>query len=134
MSAAPLLKGAAVWLLLVAVAVGNGLLRDLALAPLFGPVAALAVSGMLLAGLVFLVAFLTLPAIGRTTAAVYWAIGILWLGLTLAFEFLFGHYVAGKPWRDLTQVFNIARGDLFVLVLVATGCSPWLAARTRGWL
>ena len=131
---AALLKGAAVWLLLVAVAVGNGLLRDLALAPLLGPVAALALSGVLLAGLVFLVAFFTLPAIGKTTAPVYWAIGILWLVLTVVFEFVFGHYIAGKPWRDLAQVFDIARGDLFALVLAATVCSPWLAARVRGWL
>ena len=30
-------------------------------------------------------------------------IGLMWLGMTVAFEFLFGHYVAKQSWRDLLQ-------------------------------
>lgn len=129
-----LLKGAGLWLLLVAVAIANGLLREEILAPLFGAPAALALSGLLLSGLVFVVALVTLPAIGRTRARVYWAIGLVWTVLTLGFEFLSGHYLAGKSWAELVQIFNPVRGDLFLLVLAATACSPWLAARLRGWL
>jgi hypothetical protein len=40
--------------------------------------------------------------------------------------------VAGKSWSDIWAVFNVARGNLFLLVLVAAGLAPWLAARARG--
>jgi len=43
-----LLKGAAVWLLLVAVAIGNDVVRDRLLEPLASPAVALALSGLLL--------------------------------------------------------------------------------------
>ena len=34
-------------------------------------------------------------------------IGLVWLGMTVAFEFLFGHYVAKRPWRELLRDYNI---------------------------
>jgi len=61
-------------------------------------------------------------------------IGLLWLVLTLLFEFIFGHFVAGKSWQDIAQVFNVKKGDLFLLVLVVTAISPWLAAKIRGFI
>ncbi|WP_052299073.1 hypothetical protein [Thermodesulfatator indicus] len=59
-------------------------------------------------------------------------IGFLWLILTLLFEFIFGHYITGKPWKDVMQVFNLKKGDLFTVVLAATAVSPWLAAKIKG--
>src|SRR5215471_5601805 len=35
------------------------------------------------------------------------AIGLVWLGMTVAFEFLFGYYVAKRSWRDLFHDYNI---------------------------
>jgi len=37
-----------------------------------------------------------------------------------------------KPWREILQVFNLKKGDLFFLVLIATLVSPRLAAELRG--
>jgi hypothetical protein len=54
--------------------------------------------------------------------------------MTLLFEFLFGHYVASKSWQDLLQVFNVLKGDLFLVVLVVSLFAPCLAARKRGLL
>ena len=34
-------------------------------------------------------------------------IGLMWLGMTVAFEFLFGHYVAKRRWRDLLHDYNL---------------------------
>jgi hypothetical protein len=126
-----LLKGALVWLLLVAVAIGNGVFRDTVLARVSSPALALPLSGVILALLILLIAFLAMPLVASRRARVYWSIGLLWVTLTLAFEFLFGHYVAGKPWSDIWAVFNVARGNLFLLVLVAAGLAPRLAARAR---
>jgi hypothetical protein len=126
-----LLKGAVIWLLLVAVAVGNGVFRDTVLARVSSPALALPLSGVMLALLILLVAFLSVPLIASRRARVYWSVGLLWVSLTLAFELLFGHYAAGKPWNEIWQVFNVAGGDLFLPVLVVSGLAPWLAARAR---
>ena len=45
------------------------------------------------------------------------AIGLTWLGLTVAFEFLFGHFVAGHPWSKLFHDYNIFAGRVWVIVL-----------------
>ena len=72
-----------------------------------------------------------MPLVASRRARVYWCIGLLWVALTLAFEFLFGHYVAGKSWSEVCQVFNVARGNLFLVALIVAGLAPWLAARAR---
>lgn len=56
-------------------------------------------------------------------------VGLVWLGLTTAFEFGFGHYVARRSWRTLAADYDLARGRLWPLVLAAVGFAP-AAART----
>jgi len=51
-------------------------------------------------------------------------IGALWLTLTVAFEFGFGHYVMGHSWRYLLADYNILKGRLWSLVLLVTFVSP----------
>lgn len=126
------LKATSIWLLMVGVAVGNALFRDKLLAPAIGPATALPVSGFLLTMLVFLAALASVPLFDASTGKSYVLIGLIWLTLTLSFEFLFGHFVAGKPWHEIVRVFRMDKGDLFVLVLLSTLISPWLSAKMRG--
>ena len=51
-------------------------------------------------------------------------IGALWLTLTVVFEFGFGHYVIGHPWKYLLADYNIFKGRLWSLVLLVTFVSP----------
>lgn len=51
-------------------------------------------------------------------------IGLLWLGLTVAFEFVFGHYVAGHAWNRLFQDYNLLAGRVWVLVLLWVTVAP----------
>jgi hypothetical protein len=44
-------------------------------------------------------------------------IGVIWLIMTVAFEFGFFHYVMGKPWETLLADYNVLRGRIWVLVL-----------------
>jgi hypothetical protein len=78
------------------------------------------------------IAFMSIPFIGLSESKICILVGMVWLVLTLSFEFLFGHYVAGKPWYEIMQVFNIKKGDLFIVVLLVTAISPWLCAKLRG--
>ena len=53
-------------------------------------------------------------------------IGLVWLGMTVAFEFLFGHYVAKRPWRDLLHDYNLFAGRVWLVVLVWVTLAPYL--------
>ena len=126
-----LLKGTGIWLVIVIAAILNGTFREKVLVPAIGSSMALPLSGMLLALLVFLVAYMLISSIGSSETKTYILLGLLWVLLTLSFEFLFGHFVAGKSWHEILQIFNLKKGDLFTVVLAITGLSPWLAAKLR---
>ena len=51
-------------------------------------------------------------------------IGVIWLSLTVAFEFVFGHYVMGYPWSRLLHDYNLLDGRLWVLVLIWITVAP----------
>jgi hypothetical protein len=53
-------------------------------------------------------------------------IGLVWLGMTVAFEFLFGHYVAKRSWRDLRRDYNIFAGRVWLVVLVWVTIAPYV--------
>ena len=122
-------KAALIWLGIACLAVINGVLRENLMVPLWGRQIALPLSGVTLCLLVFLSAWFSRGFIGAKTGVARLLVGIQWVLMTLAFEFLFGHYAVGKSWAILLQSFNIATGDLFSLVLVVSLLSPWLAAR-----
>ncbi len=58
-------------------------------------------------------------------------LGLTWLVLTIAFEFLFGHYVMGHSWTTLFQDYNILAGRLWVLVLVWIALAPVIFYKIR---
>jgi hypothetical protein len=43
-------------------------------------------------------------------------LGLIWLVLTVGFEFLFGHFVMGNPWASLFHDYNLLAGRVWVLV------------------
>lgn len=53
-------------------------------------------------------------------------IGVIWLSLTTAFEFLFGHYVMGHSWDKLTHDYNVLEGRLWMLVLAWITIAPYV--------
>ena len=59
-------------------------------------------------------------------------IGSLWLALTLAFEFGFGHWAGGKSWHELLQDYNLLAGRVWVFIPIVTAVAPAFAARARG--
>lgn len=125
-------KSIAVWLVIVIAAIFNGAIREKLLTPFIGPDISLPLSGITLSALVFIITYFAIPFFGNVKSRVYLLIGVFWTLLTLAFEYLFGHYVMGTPWHEIHQVFTILNGNLFIIVLIVTALSPWAAARLRG--
>jgi hypothetical protein len=121
-----------VWFLMLVLASVNGAIREALLIPMMGDVAGRAVSTLTLSGLVLLLTYLTIrwihPRSGRETSI----IGILWVMLTLAFEFLAGHFVFGNAWSHLLEDYNVFRGRIWILVLITIALAPFVCARIRG--
>ena len=125
------LKATAIWLLILVCAVLNGALREAWLMPWFGRPAALVASGVLLSLVILGISLLAAPWLGRLTAAQCLSVGLLWLVLTLAFEFGFGRLVQHRSWQELGAAYTFQDGNIWPLVLVVTFFAPLLAARLR---
>ena len=124
----PLSRATAIWFVILVVAIANGAFRQAVLIPKLGDLPAHVLSTVALSAAVLLVAYLSVSWIGAASSREYWSVGIYWLVLTIAFEFLAGHYLFGTPWRVLLADYKIHEGRIWPLVLVATLVAPALAA------
>ncbi|WP_240761498.1 hypothetical protein [Nitrosococcus wardiae] len=84
------------------------------------------VSGLLLFSL-YIWALLCLWPLDSAQHA--WIMGFTWLGLTVGFEFLFGHYVAKHSWRRLFHDYNVLAGRLWLLVPIWIMVAPYVFYR-----
>lgn len=105
-----------------------------ALIPIMGDVAGRAVSTLMLCALVLLLTYLTIRWIHPRSGSEAWVVGGLWVALTLAFEFLAGHFLFGNPWSQLLEDYNVLRGRIWILALITIAVAPSACARLRGLL
>ena len=119
-----------IWVLLLGVAVLNGTAREFLLTPRLGAQAGHILSTVILCAAIFIVALLFTRWMGPRSRRGALLIGAVWLALTLAFEFLAGHYLFGSSWARLLAEYDLLRGRVWVLVLVTTLFSP---AWAFGW-
>jgi hypothetical protein len=128
-----LVRATAVWLGILVLASANGAVRDLLLMPRLGDTVARAISTIVLCLLIVLVTWRTIgwlrPGGGREA----WLIGGWWLGWTLAFEFLAGHFLFHRAWAELLADYDVRRGRIWVVVLGTTLLAPRWAAMRHGW-
>jgi hypothetical protein len=125
-----LLRATLIWLGILVLASGNGAVRDLVLAPRLGDPLARGISTLVLCGLILLVTWRSIQWIGPRSRRDALIVGSLWMVLTLAFEFLAGHYLFGKAWAMLLDDYDLSRGRIWILALLTTFAAPVLLART----
>lgn len=133
MSGAVVLQRALViWAILAVVAVANGIIRSAWLEPALGEGRAHILSTLALCALIFVIALGSIAWIGPGTRLQAALVGLLWVALTLTFEFLAGHFVFGHPWSRLLADYNLLRGRIWILVPITTYLAPRWAFRLRG--
>lgn len=120
------------WFLLMVLAIGNGTVRLKFIIPFTGLTAGLAISTVMLCVLILGATWLGIRWLGPATTQQAWSIGLLWLVMTLGFEFGAGHLLFKKPWSELLVDYNIAKGRIWVLVPIVTALAPWWMAKLRG--
>ena len=125
------LQALGVWVLFLILAIVNAALRE----NVYGSVLRTELRAHQISTVMIVVLFLTIMYLffSRTRASYTGAdlllIGILWLALTIAFEFCFGHYVMGNPWSQLLHDYNLLAGRLWILVLVNLLIGPYVIGR-----
>jgi hypothetical protein len=117
------------WLPMVVIAILNGTLRDLWYRAYMGPLPAHQLSTLTLILLFALYIWLVIRRRPPASALQAWAVGLVWLALTIAFEFGFGHYVAGHSWADLLADYDLTAGRLWVLIPAWVTVAPYLFYR-----
>ncbi len=123
-------KSLLIWLALIPLAFLNGALREGVINPLIGAKYGLPLSGILLSFFIFLLCYFFIPLIGKGTSKTYVQIGLLWMVLTILFEFGLG-LIMGDTFSELIQAYDITTGNTWLLVVLFTGIVPWLSAKVR---
>ena len=114
-----------VWFLLAIVAIANGVVRQSTYGKILPSLAAHQVStltAIIASGT--LVWFIN-GAWPIETSTQAWTIGAIWLVSTIAFEFGFGHWVAGHSWEVLLADYNLMKGRVWSLFLLWIAVLPW---------
>lgn len=119
------------WALLLLAMMANGFVRVLVMEPRLGELLARQVATAFGVAIVIAVAGAFVRRHPEAGARALLEVGALWLLLTVAFELLFGHYVAGASWRDLLHDYNVFEGRFWPLVLFAVVLGPWLWGLAR---
>lgn len=115
-----------VWLLLAFVATLNGIVRQSTYGKILPELTAHQVStvtAILASGAVVWAIHRLWPI---QSVSQSWVIGISWLVLTVAFEFGFGHYVAGHSWEKLLADYNLVNGRVWSLFLAWVTVLPFV--------
>lgn len=121
----------AAWLLMMCLEAAHGTLRTLLLAPRLGDFRARQVTVFTGALLVLGVAWLLVRWIGARERRTLLLIGAAWVAMTLAFEVALGRLVLGYDWGRIASDYDLQRGGLLPIGLLAMALAPLAAARLR---
>jgi peptidoglycan/LPS O-acetylase OafA/YrhL len=121
----PIISATGAWLTLVILAIINGAIREKYINLHIGQQKGHIISSIVFCIVILFVTYfyVLLFSKGYGTEAMI-DVGIYWLALTVAFEFVFGHYVAGHSWERLLADYNIFNGRIWIIVLITTFFAP----------
>ncbi len=112
-----------IWFCIIPAAVLNGGFRNYILDKYLPTSVALALSGIILSGLILLITALLLPRARNLSKKDCIITGLIWMILTVCFEFYFG-LSSGAGWHELLQAYNPLSGNLWILVVLSTLFAP----------
>ncbi|MBE0539075.1 MAG: hypothetical protein IH620_05135 [Ignavibacterium sp.] len=114
------------WFAFPFVGILNGILREATYKKFVGDLAAHQIStatGIVFFGIIFYFIFKKWK-IESVKHAIF--IGLIWLFLTILFEFGFGHYIMRNPWQKLFHDYNLAEGRVWGLFLMWVTIAPYI--------
>lgn len=113
------------WLMLLVLAILNGTLRNIVYKPWVGDLWAHQISTVVAIVVFTAVIFLRFKdQVSQYSYGQLLWVGIVWVGMTIIFEFIGGHYLFGNSWEKLLADYNIFKGRVWVLVLATELLAP----------
>ncbi len=119
------------WFALLVVAVANGALRQLTFGRHMSELRAHQLSTLVGSALVGAVVWLVIRAWPPSSSARALLVGLVWLVLTVAFEFFMGLVLAHRTLQEVLRDYDLAAGRVWVLFLIWLTLAPWLFHRLR---
>jgi hypothetical protein len=126
-----LLRGLAVWVIIVLAEIAHGVGRGLWLEPYVGDFRARQIAVFTGAAIILTIAIVSVRWLRARGIGQLLGIGLLWLALMLAFEIGFGRFVMGCSWERIGQDFNLLQGGLLPIGLLVLTLAPLVAAKVR---
>lgn len=118
------------WFPMLFIAIINGLIRELLFKKFVGNLAAHQLSTItLVLFFAFYIRFVIMRFPPRSSGMAL-LIGLVWVLMTLCFEFGFGRY-RGNSWEQLLQDYNLFKGRLWILIPIWVLLAPYLFYITR---
>lgn len=119
------------WVPMVFIAIANGLFREKFLTKHLNELQAHQLSTVTIIVLFGLYIWMLMRFLKPESARHAMLIGLLWLGYTVLFEFLFGRYVAGHSWSKLFNDYNIVQGRVWIFVLIWITIAPYFSYKLQ---
>jgi hypothetical protein len=119
-----------VWILIMLAETGNGVVRELFIAPVIGGMRARQLGVLVGCVIIFIIAWLTERWMNATTLRQQLTTGAFWVALTLVFELSLGR-ATGMGWGRILSDYNPARGGLMLAGLAFMFMTPWLTRKLR---
>jgi len=119
------------WVAMLGIAIANGALRQTTFGKVLPELRAHQLSTLI--GSVVIGAFIWVviqrwpPSSSREAIA----IGLVWVSLTVAFEFFMGLVLLQRPLAQVLADYNVFAGRVWVLFLLWLTVAPWLFFRVR---
>ena len=126
------IRGFAIWFVLIIAEIIHGILRAIVLVPIVGEFRSNQIGVFTGSAIILSIAYFTIRWIGANRPNELLLVGLIWLVLTMAFEVLFGRFMVGLSWERIASDYNVLNGGLMPLGLLVLVFSPMIASKLRG--
>ena len=119
------------WLAMLVLAIANGALRQMTfgkhMTELHAHQLSTAIGAVVIGLFIWFIIRLWPPA----SAAQAIKVGVMWLLLTVVFEFAMGRFLSHRPWHELFADYSLMEGRVWVLFLAWLVLAPYFFYRLR---
>ena len=119
------------WFGIVVLGLLNATIRQVIYARYVSELAAHQISTLTFAVMVGLYAWTLSVFLKLTSPGEAFGVGIMWMILTVAFEFALGRYVVGDSWSKLLADYDLSEGRVWSLFILWVGLAPYVFYRLK---